>query len=229
MNSPVTSFMVIRSHRFLVLLSLAFLIPFGAVDVSTAAGGQAASTSCPVRLPASGAQAVKLPEGARSSERLFGLPGLSNVGRVAPGICRGAMPGPAGYATLKRMGIRTVVNLRNSESEKKQVEAAGMRSVEIPLDLIGIGDLEKVDRAVEIMADQTQQPVFVHCKRGADRTGIVVAAYRLKIEGWPLELAEAEMESFGFNGVWVNLRRFLHRYAAGLEQRKQTKTPRPVK
>jgi len=222
MNYRITRVILICFHRF--LLFLVFLSPFGVVDMPMAAGNPAASTSCPVRLPASGAQAVKMPEGAKSSERLFGLPGLSNLGRVAPGICRGAMPGPGGYATLKRMGIRTVVNLRTTESEKKQVEAAGMRSVEIPMNMLGNGDIGKVDRVVEIMADPTQQPVFVHCKLGEDRTGIVVAAYRMKIEGWPLELAEAEMESFGFNDIWINLRRILHRYAADLERRKQIKT-----
>jgi tyrosine-protein phosphatase SIW14 len=222
MNSRITRVILIPFHRF--LLFLIFLFPFGVVDMPMAAGNPAASTTCPVRPPVSGAQAVKMLEGARSSERLFGFPGLSNVGRVASGICRGAMLGPGGYATLKRMGIRTVVNLRAPGSEKKQVEAAGMRSVEIPLNMLGNGDIEKVDRVVEIMADPAQQPVFVHCKLGVDQTGIVVAAYRMKIEGWPLGLAEAEMESFGFNGIGVNLRRFLQRYAAGLEQRKQIKT-----
>jgi protein tyrosine/serine phosphatase len=74
------------------------------------------------------------------------------------------------------------------------------------------------------MADPANRPVFVHCRQGQDRTGIVVAAYRMKTDGWPLDLAEAEMESFGFNGVWVNLRHFLHRYAAGLEPQYRAKT-----
>lgn len=218
-----------RANHILLPVLASCLIVFGSGGVSLAAEGKAPAASCPVKIPASDAHAVKLPEGARSSERIYGLPGLGNVGRVAPGVCRGAMPAPEGYATLKRMGIRTVVNLRTTESEKKRVEAAGMRSVEIPMNMLGNGEIEKVDRAVEIMADPAQQPVFVHCKLGEDRTGIVVAAYRMKIEGWPLELAEAEMEQFGFNGVWVNLRRFLHRYAAGLEQRKQGKTTPPGK
>jgi hypothetical protein len=71
---------------------------------------------------------VSLPEGARISEKIFGLPGLSNVGRVSSGIYRGAQPEREGYATLKNMGIRTVVNLRSQHSEREEVKAAGMRS-----------------------------------------------------------------------------------------------------
>lgn len=157
---------------------------------------------------------AQLPAAARSSEHLYGLPGLENVGRVAPDIFRGSQPAKNGYDSLKKMGIRTVINLRTSMSEKKQVEAAGMRSIEIPLSTFNNGDKEKVDRVVALLADQANRPVFVHCRQGRDRTGIVVAAYRMKVQGWPLAAAEAEMDSFGFNDVWVNLRRFLHRYAA---------------
>jgi protein tyrosine/serine phosphatase len=131
------------------------------------------------------------------------------------------MPARKGYETLTKMGIRTVINLRTTESERKMVEGAGMRSVEIPLNMFDNGDREKVDRIVALMADPANQPVFVHCKLGKDRTGIVVAAFRMKVEGWPLAQAEAEMDSFGFNDAWIHLRRFLHRYAAGLDPRKQ--------
>jgi tyrosine-protein phosphatase SIW14 len=204
-------------HPFILCLFLA--LPSGVL-----ASGQPTSPDsdvCPLpgQLPPS-SQAFPLPKGTYVSEHLFGLSGLTNVGRIAPGIYRGAQPVGNGYTTLKKMGIRTVINLRTTESEKKKVEAAGMRSVEIPLGMFNNGDKNKVDKVVAIMADPANRPVFVHCRQGRDRTGIVVAAYRMKIERWPLTLAEAEMESFGFNDVWVNFRRFLHRYAAGLDRAK---------
>jgi protein tyrosine/serine phosphatase len=93
-----------------------------------------------------------------------------------------------------------------------------MRSIEIPLGTFNNGEREKVDRVVALLTDPANRPVFVHCRQGRDRTGIVVAAYRMKIQGWPLAAAEEEMDSFHFNDVWINLRRFLHRYAAGLDR-----------
>lgn len=162
---------------------------------------------------------ASLPAGARSSEHLYNLPGLANVGRVAPGVYRGAEPGKDGYATLKALGIRTVIDMRTSESEKQQVEAAGMKAVAIPIEMSRNGLQEKVDRVVALMADPANQPVYVHCRHGQDRTGIVVAAYRMKHQGWSLADAEAEMQAFGFNDVWVNFKKFIRRYGAELIKR----------
>ena len=51
-----------------------------------------------------------------------------------------------------------------------------------------------------------------------DRTGIVVAAFRMKQQGWPLSDAEAEMQAFGFNDVWVNFKKFIRQYGADLKK-----------
>jgi protein tyrosine/serine phosphatase len=160
-----------------------------------------------------------LPAGSHSSEHIYGdLPGLTNVGRVAPGIYRGAQPETAGYATLKRMGVKTVINLRTSMSEKKAVEAAGMRSIEVPIEMSSDHIRPKVDWVVALMADPANRPLFVHCRQGQDRTGIVVAAYRMKEEGWKPAEAEAEMQSFGFNDVWVKFKQFIREYGKQLDR-----------
>lgn len=153
----------------------------------------------------------QLPQGARVSERLVGLPGLSNVGRIAPSIYRGAQPQPEGYQTLKTMGIRTVINLRLQHSERKAVEAAGMRSIEIPMQTTKV-NAETVRRVVALMKDPENQPVFVHCAHGQDRTGIVVATYRMEVDGWSNSEAEAEMQAFGFNDIWRALKAFVREY-----------------
>lgn len=170
-------------------------------------------------IGAAPSQAVSLPASARSSERLYNLPGLSNVGRVAPGVFRGAQPDKKGYATLKAMGIRTVIDMRTTENEKHQVEAAGMRAIAVPIEMSRNGLKEKVDSVVALMADPANQPVYVHCRHGQDRTGIVVAAYRMKQQGWSLVDAESEMQSFGFNDIWVNFKKFIRQYGAQLEKK----------
>lgn len=153
-----------------------------------------------------------LPLTIRTSEHIYGLAGLNNLGRVASGIYRGEQPGPAGYATLKRLGIKTVIDLRTSESEKAQVEAAGMKAIAVPIKMTRKGLRQKVDQVVALMADPANQPVYVHCRHGQDRTGIVVAAYRLSQQAWSLKDAEAEMQSFGFNDVWTNFKAFIRTY-----------------
>ena len=167
----------------------------------------------------SSSQVFTLPDNVQSSEHLYNLPGLSNVGRVAPGVLRGAQPGREGYTTLKAMGVRTVIDMRTSESEQKQVEAAGMRAIAIPIEMTREGLKERVERVVALMADPANQPVYVHCRHGQDRTGIVVAAYRMKQQGWSLADAETEMQAFGFNDVWVNFKKFIRGYGAQLNRK----------
>jgi protein tyrosine/serine phosphatase len=134
---------------------------------------------------------------------------------VAYGIFRGAQPDPEGYDTLKAMGIRTVINLRTRHGERKAVEAAGMRYVEIPMSYWKDVDPAVVRKALSEMTDPANQPVFVHCFRGTDRTGVIVAVYRMEVDGWSEAEAEAEMEAFGFHEIWSQLKRFVRRYPGG--------------
>lgn len=198
-----------------VLFGIAYLIGViicNSTALIPAAFGGSAATDAAVST-----KSTFVPVGAHQTERISGaLPGLANVGRVAPGVYRGAQPEAAGYATLKKMGIRTVINLRTSMSERAAVEAAGMQSFEVPMEMSRDGLRAKVDRAVALMADPANQPVFVHCRHGQDRTGIVIAAFRMKIQGWPLSDAEAEMQAFGFNNIWVNFKRFIRDYGKRL-------------
>ena len=105
-----------------LLLLVGLLAPSGVSAGPAAAPGNLSSRGVMI-----GDNSVFLPRDVRVSERLFGLPGLTNVGRVANGIFRGAQPKPEGYATLKAMGVRTVINLRSRHGEREAVEAAGMR------------------------------------------------------------------------------------------------------
>jgi protein tyrosine/serine phosphatase len=184
------------------------IICFTLAVAASAAGRTGNATNATIAAVA----AVQLPDGYRTSEHLYNLPGLANVGRIAPGVYRGAQPEATGYAVLKRMGIRTVIDLRTTENDRQQVEAAGMRSIRVPILMTNNGLRENVDRTVALLADPANQPVFVHCRHGQDRTGIVSAAYRMKIQGWSLTAAEAEMQAFGFNDVWINYKQFIRDY-----------------
>jgi protein tyrosine/serine phosphatase len=134
---------------------------------------------------------------------------------VANGIFRGAQPEPEGYATLKAMGVRTVINLRTRHGERKAVEAAGMRYVEVPMSFWKDVDPAVVRKALSVMTDPANQPVYLHCARGKDRVGVVAAVYRMEIDGWSEAEAEAEMNAFGFQDAWSQLKKFVRRYPVG--------------
>jgi protein tyrosine/serine phosphatase len=168
-----------------------------------------------------GDNSAGLPRKYRVSERLFGLPGLTNVGRMASGIYRGAQPEPEGYATLKAMGVRTVINLRTRHGAREAVEAAGMRYVEVPMSFWKDVDPAAVRKALSVMTALASQPVFVHCSRGVDRTGVVAAVYRMEVDGWSEAEAEAEMEAFGFHEIWSQLKKFVRQYQEVQEEVKE--------
>jgi protein tyrosine/serine phosphatase len=87
-----------------------------------------------------------------------------------------------------------------------------MRSVEIPMNVMKNVDPAAVRKALSVMTDPANQPVFVHCQHGKDRTGLVAAVYRMEVDGWSEAEAEAEMEAFGFHEVWFQLKKFVRQY-----------------
>lgn len=156
---------------------------------------------------------VRVSEGNRVVERLSGLPGLNNVGRVAPGIVRGAQPEKGGLETLRKMGVRTVIDLRKEYDQRAQVEAAGMRYVHIPM-VEGDVDPKAVREALSALGDVGCQPVYIHCAGGRGRTGTVVAAYRMEMQTWSLRDAKAEMQLFGVKNLVGKIKEFLDGYSS---------------
>jgi protein tyrosine phosphatase (PTP) superfamily phosphohydrolase (DUF442 family) len=124
-------------------------------------------------------------------------PGLPNLHRVSPALYRGAQPTREGLDELRRLGVKTVVSLRAFHGEREAVAAAGLGYERISFKVWHPED-EDLRRFLAIATDPSRQPVFVHCLRGADRTGTAVAAYRICVEGWGREDAIEEMVDGGF-------------------------------
>ncbi len=142
------------------------------------------------------------------------IQGVHNFARVSPVLYRGGQPTAEGFAELKMMGIKTVVNLRTTGNDTDEMRGLGMQYVEIETLATGI-DQKDVIKFLKVMSDPANQPVFVHCRRGADRTGCAVAAYRVVEEGWKPDDAVAEMRRFSFNDWYFNIPRFIARIDVG--------------
>lgn len=105
------------------------------------------------------------------------------------------------------MGVKTVLSLRcgkrGSTIEKSATEQAGMRYENIPLSYWKVPTEATIDRFLELMDDPKNHPVFVHCFHGADRTGLLVATYRISRQGWTFQESYDEMKRCGFHRFGV--------------------------
>ncbi len=143
-------------------------------------------------------------------------PGLPNFHKVSGALYRGAQPEAEGFAALKELGVKTIVNLRLVHSDRDEMKAAGLKAGEdfkyahIKMEAWD-ADEDELARFLKLVGDPEDCPVFVHCKHGADRTGTAVATYRVVCQGWTKEDAIDEMRNGGFNfhEVWKGLPKFL--------------------
>jgi protein tyrosine phosphatase (PTP) superfamily phosphohydrolase (DUF442 family) len=150
----------------------------------------------------------------RFARRLAEARGVAYAAEVAPGLYRGGQPSAEGVAWLKSQGFKTVLNLRHyhGDSEKRDVESVGMRYERIALTSWGAPRPEQIARFLEIIRDPSLRPLYVHCQHGVDRTGAMMAVYRMEEEGWANPEAFAEMEFFDANRIWKDLREFVRSY-----------------
>ena len=136
------------------------------------------------------------------------IEGLPNFAKVSDALYRGAQPSAEGFARLKEMGVKTVVNLRAVTSDSDLMKGLGLSYVHISFKPWHIEEEDIMD-FLKIVTDPGNQPVFVHCRHGADRTGTMVAIYRVTVQKWDLEKALSELPNFGFHKVWDNLKDYM--------------------
>ncbi|MBN1521321.1 MAG: dual specificity protein phosphatase family protein [Candidatus Aureabacteria bacterium] len=132
--------------------------------------------------------------------------GLFNFYKVSDSLYRGAQPEDEGFFELKKMGLKTVINLRTFHSDRKNCDKAGLQYVHITVQAWE-GEDKEVVQFLRVVTDKEKQPFFVHCQHGADRTGVMCAVYRIAVQGWSKEEAIKEMTDggYGFHSVWQNL------------------------
>jgi protein tyrosine/serine phosphatase len=152
------------------------------------------------------------------------LPGLKNYAKVSDALHRGAQPDAEGFAELKKMGIKTVVNLRGFHSDRDALRGTGLRYVHIHCQAWHPEE-EDVVKFLSVLKDPANQPVFVHCEYGADRTGMMVAAYRIVEQGWSPEEAVKELRPFGFHEVFATIMKYLQRLDKASVQKQVKEAP----
>jgi protein tyrosine phosphatase (PTP) superfamily phosphohydrolase (DUF442 family) len=115
-------------------------------------------------------------------------PGIKNFDQVDAHVLRGGQPSAEGFQYLAKLGVKTIVDLREAgkraDDEKRMVTAAGMTYVNVPMTGLTPPTEGEISKILGLLEDGATGPVFVHCMRGADRTGAVIAAYHIDHDKW---------------------------------------------
>jgi protein-tyrosine phosphatase len=119
-------------------------------------------------------------------------------GRIAPRLI---------LPTLQKNGIKVIVDLTEPEpqnpswkAEQKAAEELGISRYNFPLCGNGTGNITNYARAIAAIkqARDENKPVLVHCAAGVQRTGGVIAAYRLLVEKHNPATVSAELSRYGW-------------------------------
>ncbi|MDT4895108.1 MAG: tyrosine-protein phosphatase [Acidobacteriota bacterium] len=156
---------------------------------------------------------------------------IDNFGKVNEHYYRGSQPRAEGFARLKRLGVKTVIDLRkdNESEEPEWVRAAGMQYFNIPLKASQPATEEQTDYFLKLVNDPNNWPVYVHCKGGRHRTGALTAIYRITHDGWTADQAYEEMKKYDFDQGFFGGPAAQKRYVYSFYQRHGTAGGQKVK
>src|SRR5437667_431047 len=141
------------------------------------------------------------------------LPHFHQVNSV---FYRGAQPSETGLQLLARQGVQTIINLRAADEksvlEQQWAKKAGLRYFNVPLKGRGRPTDAEEQAILSLINAPENQPVFLHCKRGKDRTGTIVACYRVSRDHWTSQRAIQEARKLGMRWTQFGMKNYIRDY-----------------
>jgi tyrosine-protein phosphatase SIW14 len=141
---------------------------------------------------------------------------VRNFGEVNANLLRGGMPTDAALRELQAFGVKMILDLRQdgpaSQHEKDVAEQLGMRYEHLPLHSVSAPTEAEIKQALTLLLSQASGKIYVHCLRGKDRTGTVVACYRIQHDGWNSRHAIAEAKSYGMSSLEWKMQAFIRSF-----------------
>lgn len=134
---------------------------------------------------------------------------LKNWHQVDELVYRSEQPDAAAMREVSSLGIKRVLNLREFHNDDDEVAGTVLKTAHLPINAARIKD-EDVIRALQTIK-ASKEPILIHCWHGADRTGAMVAMYRIVEQGWSREAALDELENggFGYHSIYQNIPRYI--------------------
>ncbi len=148
--------------------------------------------------------------------------GISNFGKVDEGLYRGAQPGDEALRALKRLGVKSIINLRmpndDWKTEPQFAHDNGILYTNVPLRGLGRPTSSQVSTVLKLI-QTLPAPVFIHCAHGCDRTGTIVACYRIQKDKWTSRAALREAKTYGMSLFERGMKKFVLDFARAVPSR----------
>lgn len=145
---------------------------------------------------------------------------VRNFAKVDQHVYRGGDPTAVGLTELGAMGVKVDLDLREkgdaTQVERKEAEKLGIKYVNIPMKPFSAPSDDEMERALSLLIENKSGPVFVHCRRGKDRTGTVIACYRIRHDGWSNRDALSEAKKLGMSFTERGMRSYVLHFKPAL-------------
>jgi tyrosine-protein phosphatase SIW14 len=143
---------------------------------------------------------------------------IRNFSEVNQHLYRGGEPTVEEVGALNALGIKLIIDLREPgnqpDREKERAASLGIKYVNVPLPRLAAPPEAEVERVLSLLSQNESVPVFVHCWRGKDRTGTIIACYRIQHDGWNSGQAQEEANRFGMSRLQHAMRAYITRFQA---------------
>ena len=136
------------------------------------------------------------------------LPG--NFYKVSDNVYRSEQPSLKEAEQLNKIGIKTIINLRSWHSDQDKIANTDMSEIRIDMRAENITD-EKIIQILKAIKN-SPKPVLIHCWHGSDRTGVVIAMYRLIFQNWTKKQVIEELMKPELNHhykIYPNIQRYI--------------------
>jgi protein tyrosine/serine phosphatase len=141
---------------------------------------------------------------------------VRNFSKVNENLFRGGEPSEEGFRELKALGVSMIIDLRETgpgrQKEEQEVEHLGIKYANVPMPRVSAPSHAEIEQALSLILRGQAAKIYIHCLRGKDRTGTVIACYRIQHDGWQNQRALEEAKEFGMSRLERAMQSFILRF-----------------
>lgn len=137
---------------------------------------------------------------------------FKNLYKINDSLYRSEQPDEKGFKIIDSLGIKSILSLRSKAVDENLIGNLTLQLFNVKMSAELFSDKEIIESLKVIK--NSPKPLLVHCVHGADRTGVVIAMYRIIYGGWSKKQAIEEMRkgNYNFHEAYINIIKYLENF-----------------